>query len=142
MWSVPSRCSVLPPVIQAGGRKRSDSVPTSGLWGATNSAKIARKASTTRIRIGITGRPSTRKAARRQATVSPAARLGAGALTLIADPRVDVGVEDVDDDVDDDDHGAAQHDRGLHHREVAERDALVEQAADARPREDGLDHDR
>src|SRR5882672_7307120 len=142
MWSVPSRYSVVPPAIHAGGRKRRDSVPTSGLCGATNSAKTARKASTTRIAIGTIGTPSVRKAASRQATVSPAARLGAGALTLISDPRVDHGVEDIHHDVHDDDHGAAQHHRGLHHREVAERDPLVEQPADARPGKDSLDDHR
>ena len=34
------------------------------------------------------------------------------------------------------------HHHALHDREVAEGDALVEQPADARPGEHGLDHDR
>src|SRR5881628_2169058 len=134
MWSVPSQCSALPPATQAGGLKRWESEPTSGLCGAMNSANTAVNTSTSRIRIGNVGKPSVRKAARREANGSPAAGLGAAVLTLIANPRVDDAVEDVDHQADDDDHRAIHQDRGLHHGKVAEGDALVDQPADARPR--------
>ena len=42
-WSVPSRCSVLPPACQNGGWKRAVRLPTSGLCGARTLAKIAVK---------------------------------------------------------------------------------------------------
>src|ERR1041384_7031535 len=58
------------------------------------------------------------------------------------DSRIDEGVEDIHDQVDPDDHEAGHDHHALHEREVALEDALVEQAADARPREDHLDDDR
>src|SRR2546422_2597591 len=135
-WSVPSRCAVLPPCCHAGGRKRSPRMPTCGSWGAMTSAKIASSASTRRMAIGKTGRPSVRKEARRPASVSVAAR-----LPFIADPRVDHGVHEVHREVDGHDHHAAEDDRRLHHGEVAEGDPLVEQPANAGPGEHGLHHD-
>src|SRR5438874_5304924 len=107
-WSVPSRCAVLPPCCHAGGRKRSPSSPTCGSWGATTSAKMAKKASTPRMTTGNHGRFSRRNAARRQAKVRVAAR-----LTLIADPRIDHGVQEVHREIDGDDHHAAENDRRL-----------------------------
>src|SRR5712692_3481971 len=143
-WSVPSRCSPVPPSCQAGGWKRSPSVPTSGLWGASTLAKRAVSTNTTMISTGRTGNPSLRKEAYRQASVRAAARLGLAfaALPFIADPRVDDRVEDVHEKVDDDDHRAAQEHDGLDDGEIPEGDPLVEQAADAGPGEDGLDDDR
>src|SRR6266480_4346647 len=134
-WSVPRRCSALPPACHAGGRKRSPSVPTSGLWGAMASARIATSATVTMIAVGMTGNPPVRSAAKRQARLRLWAR-----LPFIADPRIDDGIEDVDDQVDHHDHRAAQEHRRLHHREVTEGDAFVEEAADAGPREDRLHH--
>src|SRR5579884_732986 len=58
-----------------------------------------------------------------------------------ADAGVDVGVEDVDEQVDADDHDAGLHDDALHKRKIALENAFVEQAADARPGEDDLDDD-
>src|SRR3989338_5614341 len=99
------------------------------------SAKIAASATVTRIAVGTSGNPSIRKgAARRQARVRVAAR-----LPFIPDPRVDDGVQDVHQEVDDHDHRPAEQDRRLHHREVAEGDALVEQAAHAGPGKHRLD---
>src|SRR5262249_24077696 len=57
------------------------------------------------------------------------------------DSRIDEGVEDVHDQVDPDDHEAGHDHHALHQREVALEDALVEQAADAGPREDHVDDD-
>src|SRR5689334_14533030 len=102
------------------------------------SAKTAANTSTDRMVIGTSGRPSMRTPGIRSAIGSDATGLGLGAgLTLIADPRVDDGVEEIDHQVDDHDHGAREQHGGLHDREVAEGDALVEQPADARPGEDG-----
>src|SRR3990170_8920927 len=114
--------------------------PSSWSQGARASAKIATSASVTRIRVGSRGKPPVRKAASRQATVRPAARL-ASALPVIADPRVDHGVEHVHEEVDDHDHRAAEEHRRLDDRKVAGRDPLVEEAADAGPGEERLDHD-
>src|SRR5262249_34075604 len=135
-WSVPSRCVMLPPCCHAGGRKRSPSSPTCGSCGAMKSAKIASTANTSRMLIGNSGRPSRRNDARRPGNVRTAAR-----LTLIANPRIDHGVREVHREVDDHDHEPTEDDRRLHHGEVAERNALVEQPPDARPREDSLDYD-
>ena len=60
MWSVPSRCAVLPPWIHAGGLKRWPREPISGLWGTTKSANTASSSSVARIAIGIIGNPSVR----------------------------------------------------------------------------------
>src|SRR2546425_1749367 len=104
-WSVPSRCAVLPPCCQAGGRKRSPSSPTWGSWGAITSAKIASSASTARMVMGTIGQPSRRKEARRPGNARTAAR-----LAFITDPRIDDGVHEVHREVDDDDHDAAEDD--------------------------------
>src|SRR5689334_22617333 len=102
------------------------------------SAKKAVTTSATRTRTVKISRPSRRKAASRQTHGIPAALLGLAVLTLIADPRVDDRVHDVDQQADDDDHRTVHEHGGLHHGEVAERDALVDQPPDARPREHGL----
>src|SRR6266480_2254958 len=58
-----------------------------------------------------------------------------------ADPRVEVRVEHVHDEVDEDERGGEQEDRRLHHGIVAVVDRLHRQAPDPRPREDRLgDH--
>src|SRR5262245_18763768 len=139
-WSVPSRCAALPPACQAGGRKRSPSTPISGSHGAMTLAKIAARATVARISVGMTGNDSERNAASRQASVRPADRLMSMTRlivspSLVADSRVDGGVEHVDDQVDDDDHGPAQHDGAVDHGQVPEGARLEGQAADAGPSE-------
>src|SRR5215510_2299157 len=101
------------------------------------SAKIAVRAMTLRMMMGTSATASTRMEVSRQGQVwgSVAAR-----LAFIADPRVDDGVEHVHDQVDDDDHDSAQQHRGLDDGEIAEGDALVEEAPHPGPREDGF-HD-
>src|SRR5436190_2190677 len=59
-----------------------------------------------------------------------------------ADAGVDVGVEDVDRQVDDHDHDAGLHHNALYQREIALEDTLVEEPADAGPGEDDLDDHR
>src|SRR5438445_13405418 len=59
-WSVPRRCSALPPACHTGGWKRSPSEPISGLYGVITLAKIATSASVRRRseerRVGKEGR--------------------------------------------------------------------------------------
>src|SRR2546425_498043 len=142
-WSVPRRWSAVPPACHAGGRNRSPSTPTSGLWGARTLAKIAISTDVRMITHGMSGNPSVRKAARRPARfrVADTGRLCA-ALPFISDPRVDDRIEDVNQEIGDHDHGAAHQDVRLNDGEVAEGDALEEQTADARPGEDRLHDDR
>src|SRR5216684_4218696 len=145
-WSVPSRYSVLPPFTQKGGLNRAVRLPISGLCGASWLAKTATRAMIPRISSGTTGTSPSRSA-------RIAAKRGAGggrrmtsagmvmASALQPDARVDHGVKDVDEQVDDDDHRAAQDDDALDDREIAEGDALIEQPPDARPGEHDLHHD-
>src|SRR3989441_2702508 len=64
------------------------------------------------------------------------------AVSSQSDPRVEVGVEQVHDQVDEHERGREEKDRRLHHRVVAVVDRLNRQAADARPGEDRLGDDR
>ena len=89
----------------------------------------------TRIASGSSGNSRARRSRRRK----PAARGDAPARTARvdsaesamlhlfgqADAGVDIGVEDVDRQIDDDDHDPGFHDDALHQREVALKDALV-----------------
>src|SRR5712691_11307283 len=112
------------------------------------SAKTATRISPPRITRASSG------ASRRALTIARSARSARPAVaalraTTVAmprlprqpDARVDEGVEDVHDQVDTHDHEAGHHHHALHERKVALEDALVEQAPDARPREDDLDDD-
>src|SRR6516162_10505805 len=56
--------------------------------------------------------------------------------------RIDHGVDDVDQQIDDHDHGAPHDHHALYHREVAEGDPLIEEPPDPGPGEHGLDDDR
>src|SRR5438270_6280513 len=150
-WSVPSRYWVLPPVCQNGGLKRAARLPTSGLWGASTFAKIAMKATPTRIKVGMKGKSPSRREVRRHRKRAARAMVSAwvliGALPLQPDARIDHGVQYVDEQIHRYDHGAAHYYDALNHREVAERNAFVEQPPDAGPRKYGLydnghiDHD-
>src|SRR5262245_16946176 len=109
-------------------------MPTWGSCGAMKSARMATRVTNMMMRIGISATASIRIEARREGQVwgSVAVR-----LAFIADPRVDDGVEHVHDQVDDDDHGSAEEHGGLHHGEIAEGDAFIEETPHARPCEDG-----
>src|SRR3954453_3360935 len=144
-WSVPSKYSYVPPFIQNGGLKRAVSIPTSGLCGARNSAKIATKAIVPRISTGNSGkspRRNRRSAAKRG---TPVGRRATSVKRLMSGPqsdtRINDRVKDVNQKVHDDDHRPAQDHDSLDDREVAERDALIEQPANAGPGEHGLDDD-
>src|SRR6266851_618392 len=147
-WSVPSRYWVLPPVAQSGGLKRAVRLPISGLCGASWLANTATRAMPTRITKGIIGTSPSRSArmavkrgargARDGSTMTSAGVLMASALQ--PDARIDHGIQDVDEQVHDHDHEAAQDHDALDDREVAEGDALVEEPPDARPGEHRLHH--
>src|SRR5213592_4101758 len=155
--SVPSGVAALPPSIQNGGAKMPAPLTGNvGSYGAMRSAKTA-----TRIRpprMTTAGSGASRAAlmtalslpsdCSRASGVCPAMVAIVTYLVsrVLGSPRepdswVDEGVEDVHDQVDRDDHEAGHDHDALHEREVPLEDALVEQAADARPREDHLDDD-
>ena len=114
----------------------SPSAPTSGSTGAMTSAKIATKASAAGCdgddgkaahaergeapRQGQSGRGSAGLMTTSGRLV-PSARTAGWRSSLVADPRVDHRVENVDQQVDDDDHGAGEQHRGLHDGERASR---------------------
>src|SRR5262250_385959 len=102
-WSVPSRYLVLPPVTQNGGLKRAVRLPISGLCGASWLAKIAASAIVARIAVGMIGKSPRRKrriAAKRGGRGSRMTSAGkVMASALQPDPRVDHGVQDVDQQV-------------------------------------------
>src|SRR5213593_4259145 len=147
--SVPSSALVLPPSIQNGGSNTFAPFTGSvGSCGAMRSAKIATSIRPPRMTTGMSG--ASRAALMTAPSLLPAcprARAVRVAIVAIAhlprepDSRVDEGVENVHDQVDPDDHEAGHDHDALHEREVPLEDALVEQAADARPREDHLDDD-
>src|SRR6266853_1396874 len=134
-WSVPSRYWVLPPFTQNGGLNRAVRLPISGLCGANWLAKTATRAMLTRITKGMIGASPNRAARRAEKRGAPGVCDGSGmtsagmlmASALQPDPRIDQRVEDVDEQVDDDDHEAAQDHDALDDWEVAEGDALIEE---------------
>ena len=111
-WSVPSRCSPLPPACQAGGRKRAPRRADLGIVGREHVGedrdegepdedgdRHQREALEPRRRSDARGQgDGFRTHGQRRSALQP-------------DARVDHGVEDVDQQVDDDDHGAAQQHR-------------------------------
>src|ERR1051326_7154693 len=58
------------------------------------------------------------------------------ALPGQANARVDIGVQDVDDQVDHDDHDPRLHHHALHQREVTLENSLLTQRPDTWPRQD------
>src|SRR5439155_10856917 len=147
-WSVPSRNWVLPPFTQNGGLNRAVRLPISGLCGASWLAKTATKAIPTRITSGIIGTSPSRAARRTEKRGASGVCDGSGmtsagmlmASALQPDARIDHGVQDVDEQVHDHDHEAAQDHDALDDWEVAEGDALVQEPPDARPGEHRLHH--
>src|SRR5881628_109653 len=89
--------------------------PAVGLCGARKSAKTAVRISTTRIAPGNQG----------------SSRLRAS----MTDPRIEVAVQHVHEEVPNEVEGAQHEHAGLHDRIVPRRDRLEDQASDARPGE-------
>src|SRR5262249_19640600 len=142
--SGPSSAAGLAPAFQKGGaRIWARGIGWVGSWGAIRSANPATSRRERRIVSGSSGHCRARAShSRRSATPAGAAARAARNCSVTnamrhlfgqADTRVDVAVEDVDQQVDDDDHDAGLHHDALHEREVALKNALVQQPADARP---------
>src|SRR2546422_5466113 len=123
-----------------------------GSCGAMRSAKIATSMRPPRMTMAACGAPRTvliTDLSLPAAVRSEASRVCAGIVAIVTsldssrepDSRVDEGVENVYDQVDPHNHDAGHDHDTLHEREVALEDALVEEATDARPREDHLDDD-
>src|SRR5215813_3143 len=112
------------------------------------SAKNAIRTNGTRIAIGSSGnsrasfvhcRPTLANS--RGATVCSMVETMVHLLGQ-ANAGVDIRIENVDDEIDDYDHDPGFHDDALHEREIALKDALVEQSANTGPGKDHLDDDR
>src|SRR5882762_2647760 len=116
--SVPRGCSAEPCSIHIDGISLALMSPSVGLCGARNAAKTAATTSAPRIVSENHGRSWLR--------------------TRMADPRIQVAVEHVDEEVADEVERAEHEDPGLHDRIVAGGDALEDQPAEAGPREHGL----
>src|SRR2546427_1623149 len=151
--SVPSSVAARPPSIQNGGSNTfAPCTGSVGSYGAMRSAKIATSMRPPRMTMAACGASRTvliTDLSLPAAVRSEASRVCAGIVAIVTsldssrepDSRVDEGVENVYDQVDPHDHEAGHDHDALHQREVPLEDPLVEQATDARPREDHLDDD-
>src|SRR5881628_1319862 len=156
--SVPSSVIARPPSIQNGGSNTfAPCTGSVGSYGAMRSAKIATSMRPPRMTTAACGasRAALMTARSLPAAARPgASRVSAGIVAIVTylmswflgssrepDSRVDEGVQDVHDQVDPDDHETRHDHDALHQGEVPLEDAFVEEATDARPREDHLDDD-
>src|SRR4029453_473551 len=119
--SVPSGCSRSPPSIQIGGISFWGMSPSGGLWGGRDDAKIAVSTSMTMTDPANHG----------------SSRLRPG----MPDPRIEIAVEKVHQEVAAEVETAQHEHPGLHDRVVARRDRLEDEPAETRPGKHGLgDH--
>src|SRR6267142_4892053 len=116
--SVPSGCAPSPPSIQIGGISFWVMSPSVGLCGARDDEKLA--ASTSRTRTDPANHGSS--------------RLPPG----MADPRIEIAVEKVHQEITGEVEAAQHEHAGLHDRVVARGDRLEDEPAETRPGEDGL----
>src|SRR6266446_1532175 len=119
--SVPSGCSRSPRSIHTGGMDFCVMSPSVGLWGARYGANTAVKTSAARTMPGNHGSES----------------LGTGT----PDPRVEIAVQHVHEEVARQVERAQHEHAGLHDRIVARGDRLEDQPSEARPGEHGLGDD-
>src|SRR5207249_4193115 len=119
--SVPSVCSRSPRSIHTGGMDFCVMSPSVGLWGARYGANTAVKTSAARTMPGNHGSES----------------LGTGT----PDPRIEVAVQHVHEEVARQVERAQHEHAGLHDRIVARGDRLEDQSSEARPGEHGLGDD-
>src|SRR5262245_43522588 len=146
--SVPRRRVELPPSCQTGGLGRLASDPFSGSWGATYGANTAGMTSRNmRIDSATTGyrRASRRASAIREGTYQGRDRTVTVAIEMppssVADSRVEVCVQDVDQEVrHDEDRREHDHD-GLDDLVVPSSHGVDGEQPGAGPGEDGLGHD-
>src|SRR5712664_3205946 len=120
--SVPSGCSGLPCSIQRGGIDFLTRSPSVGLWGARYGANSA----------------VTTRAPRMTQENQGSCRLRA----VMANPRVEIAVEQVHAQIAGEIERAQHQHAGLHDGVVARGDRLEDQPPEPRPREDGLRHHR
>src|SRR5262249_4822092 len=145
--SVPRRWAELPPSCQTGGLSRLASEPRSGSCGATYGANTAGMTSRNmRIESATIGyrRAPRSVSAIREGTYQGGDRTVTVAMELspspVADSRVEVRVQDVDQQVrHDEDRREHDHD-GLDNLVVPGSDGVDGQEPGARPGEDGLGH--
>src|SRR5215831_4428563 len=145
--SVPRRWAELPLSCQTGGLSRLASEPFSGSWGATYGASTAGTTSMNmRIESATTGyrRASRRASAIRAGTYQGRDRTVTVAIEMppssVADSRVEIRVQDVDQEVrHDEDCREHDHD-GLDYLVVPGPDGVNREEPGARPGEDGLGH--
>src|SRR5229473_8153531 len=132
-WSVPSQCSAL------GGARRASMSMSVGLWiGSMPASAAASPISTIQATAARNSAPTRRRwRAGETSAGSPSI-----SSTAMADPRIEHGVEHVDDEVHRHEANGDEQDHALQDDEVAGVDRADQQAADAGQREDGLDDQR
>src|SRR5579875_4203289 len=96
-------------------------------------------ASTTRPATALRWRSSCRQAVSWAAWRSSSASV---ASSVVSNARIDIGVEEVGQEVDHDVGHGEEQDQALHHRVVPEEDRVQEQASHAGPAEDALGQHR
>src|SRR5262244_862882 len=146
--SVPRRWVALPPSCHTGGLSRFASDPFNGSWGATYGANTAGMTSRNmRIESATTGyrRTSRKASAIRGRAYHGSARAVTVAIerppSSVADSRVEVCVQDVDQEVRHDEDRREHDYDGLDDLVVSGPDGVNGQEAGARPGKDGLGHD-
>src|SRR5580765_4304816 len=153
--SVPRSASGLAPSIQNGGSKiLAPGMGSVGSYGTIALANTASSTNGTRIASGNTGNCPANRSQRRLRPSSPGRAPATrtawfGSVTKAMchlfgqpDTGIDIGVEDVDHQIDRDDHDAGLHDDPLDERKIALEDALIKKAPGPGPGEDHLDDDR
>src|SRR5678815_493958 len=146
--SVPRRWAELPPSCHTGGLRRLASDPFNGSWGATYGANAAGMTSRNmRIESATTG---YRRASRKAFAIRGRAYQGSDLTVIVAiemspssvaNPRVEVRVQDVDQEVRHyEDRGEHDHD-GLDNLIVPSSHGVDGQEAGPWPGEDALGHD-
>src|SRR5215475_5650779 len=129
-WSVPSQCSAL------GGARRASMSMSVGLGMGSAPAKMAPSPITTIQAMATRNSAPNRRCLRTGETsaVSPSI-----SSTAMANPRIEHGVEHVDDEVHDHEAGRDEQHDALQDDEIAGIDRSHQQAADAGQGKDGLD---
>src|SRR5262245_12743929 len=154
-WSVPSTCVRPWGSCQPGSRSRWPMSCARGSNGEITGARTA--VSTTTATTAIPNSAVRRRIRRRSSTIPSRSFKGRGGARAAtdsdategevtgtssdSDPRIEIRVDDVHQEIDDDEGAREDEYRGLHDGVVAVEDGLHGQAADARPGKDRLgDH--
>src|SRR5580698_6354801 len=132
--SVPSQCAA-----ENGARRASMSMSV-GLAIGRTSAKIA-TANTRIIQANAIQNSGPNRRARQTGAATATSSLRASSSVAMADPRIEHGVEQVDDEVHDDEAGGDQQHGALQNNQIARVDRADQEPPDARQSEDRLDDD-